>query len=49
MRASLAIGGTDGVVSQLRSLLAEFDLLMAIDGFATVADLRAAGTRRLCG
>jgi lactate 2-monooxygenase len=34
-------------VSQLRSLLAELDLLMAIDGFPTIADLRAAGARRL--
>jgi lactate 2-monooxygenase len=44
---ALAVGGTDGVVSQLRSLLAELDLLMAIDGFPTIADLRSAGTRRL--
>jgi lactate 2-monooxygenase len=44
---ALAVGGTDGVVSQLRSLLAELDLLMAIDGFPTVTDLRAAGVRRL--
>jgi isopentenyl diphosphate isomerase/L-lactate dehydrogenase-like FMN-dependent dehydrogenase len=44
---ALAVGGTDGVVSQLRSLLAELDLLMAIDGFPTVADLRAAGVQRL--
>ena len=38
----LAVGGVDGVVSQLRALLAELDLLMAIDGFPTLADLRAA-------
>jgi lactate 2-monooxygenase len=44
---ALAVGGTDGVVSQLRSMLAELDLLMAIDGFPTVADLRAAGVQRL--
>jgi lactate 2-monooxygenase len=44
---ALAVGGTDGVVSQLRSFLAELDLLMAIDGLPTVADLRAAGVRRL--
>ena len=42
---ALAVGGTDGVVSQLRSLLAELDLLMAIDGFPAIADLRAAGAR----
>ena len=44
---ALAVGGTDGVVSQLRSLLAELDLLMAIDGFPTIADLRAAGAHRI--
>ncbi|MFZ3573705.1 alpha-hydroxy-acid oxidizing protein, partial [Streptomyces sp. BH034] len=43
---ALAAGGTDGVVAQLRALLAELDLLMAIDGFPTLADLRAAGTVR---
>ena len=42
---ALAVGGTDGVVSQLRSLLAELDLLMAIDGFPAIADLRAAGAQ----
>ena len=30
---ALAVGGTDGVVAQLRAILAELDLLMAIDGF----------------
>jgi isopentenyl diphosphate isomerase/L-lactate dehydrogenase-like FMN-dependent dehydrogenase len=44
---ALAVGGTDGVVSQLRSLLAELDLLMAIDGFPAIADLRAAGAQHL--
>jgi lactate 2-monooxygenase len=44
---ALAVGGTDGVVSQLRALLAELDLLMAIDGFPTIADLRAAGAQRV--
>lgn len=44
---ALAVGGTDGVVSQLRALLAELDLLMAIDGFPAIADLQAAGARRL--
>jgi isopentenyl diphosphate isomerase/L-lactate dehydrogenase-like FMN-dependent dehydrogenase len=44
---ALAVGGTDGVVAQLRSLLAELDLLMAIDGFPAIADLRAAGAQRL--
>jgi hypothetical protein len=31
----------------LRSLLAELDLLMAIDGFPAIADLRAAGAQHL--
>jgi lactate 2-monooxygenase len=35
----LAIGGTDGVVHVLRSLLAEADLIMAVDGYPTLADL----------
>ena len=39
----LAIGGVDGVVHVLKSILAELDLLMAVDGFPTLADLRAAG------
>ncbi|AZS21550.1 lactate 2-monooxygenase [Caulobacter sp. FWC26] len=41
----LAIGGVDGVVHVLKSILAELDLLMAVDGFPTLADLRAAGVR----
>jgi lactate 2-monooxygenase len=44
---ALAVGGTEGVVSQLRAILAELDLLMAIDGFRTIADLRAAGAQRI--
>jgi isopentenyl diphosphate isomerase/L-lactate dehydrogenase-like FMN-dependent dehydrogenase len=36
----LALGGTDGIVHVLRSLLAEADLLMAVDGYPTIADLR---------
>jgi lactate 2-monooxygenase len=35
----LALGGEDGVVHVLRSLLAEADLLMAVDGYPTIADL----------
>jgi lactate 2-monooxygenase len=34
-------------VSQLRSVLAELDLLMAVDGFPSIADLRAAGAERI--
>jgi lactate 2-monooxygenase len=44
---ALAVGGNDGVIAQLRAILAEFDLLMAIDGFPTIADLRAAGAQRI--
>ena len=44
---ALAVGGTDGVVAQLRAILAELDLLMAIDGHPTIADLRAAGALRI--
>jgi len=44
---ALAVGGTDGVVAQLRAVLAELDLLMAIDGHPTIADLRAAGAQRV--
>jgi lactate 2-monooxygenase len=44
---ALAVGGTDGVVAQLRAILAELDLLMAIDGHPTISDLRAAGVQRV--
>ncbi|MEW1819272.1 alpha-hydroxy-acid oxidizing protein [Arthrobacter sp. NPDC080031] len=40
---ALAVGGTDGVIQQLRSILAEADLLMAVDGYPTIADLRKGG------
>ncbi|MFI6878803.1 alpha-hydroxy-acid oxidizing protein [Streptomyces sp. NPDC050400] len=35
----LAVGGEDGLVHVLRSLLAEADLVMAVDGYPTLADL----------
>jgi lactate 2-monooxygenase len=35
----LALGGVDGVVHVLRCLLAEADLLMAVDGYPTLVDL----------
>lgn len=44
---ALAVGGADGVVAQVRALLAELDLLMAVDGFPSLAALRSAGARRL--
>ncbi|MEO9325119.1 alpha-hydroxy-acid oxidizing protein [Nocardioides sp. C4-1] len=43
----LAHGGVPGLVHVLRSLLAEADLLMAVDGYPTVADLTADALRRL--
>jgi lactate 2-monooxygenase len=44
----LAIGGTDGIVHVLRSLLAEADLIMAVDGYPTLADLTPDTLRRTC-
>jgi isopentenyl diphosphate isomerase/L-lactate dehydrogenase-like FMN-dependent dehydrogenase len=35
----LALGGEDGIVHVLRCLLAETDLLMAVDGYPEIADL----------
>jgi lactate 2-monooxygenase len=43
----LALGGTDGIVHVLRSLLAEADLLMAVDGYPTLADLKPEALQRL--
>ena len=43
----LALGGTDGVVHVLRSLLAETDLTMAIDGYRSLADLTPDSLRRV--
>ena len=42
----LALDGVDGIVHVLRCLLAEADLLMAVDGYPTIAALRAAGVVR---
>ena len=42
----LAIGGTDGVVHVLRSILAEADLITAVDGYPALADLTPATLRR---
>jgi lactate 2-monooxygenase len=36
----LALAGVDGIVHVLRCLLAEADLIMAIDGYPTLADLK---------
>ncbi|WP_329529959.1 alpha-hydroxy-acid oxidizing protein [Streptomyces sp. NBC_01450] len=39
----LALGGTEGIVHVLRTLLAEADLIMAVDGYPALEDLRADG------
>ena len=43
----LALGGSAGVVHVLRSLLAETDLIMAIDGYPSRADLVPEALRRV--
>jgi lactate 2-monooxygenase len=42
----LALDGADGAAHVLRSILAEADLLMAVNGYPTVAAVRAAGATR---
>jgi lactate 2-monooxygenase len=44
----LALGGTEGVVHVLRSILAEADLIMAVDGYPSLADLTPDSLRRTC-
>jgi isopentenyl diphosphate isomerase/L-lactate dehydrogenase-like FMN-dependent dehydrogenase len=44
----LALGGIDGIVHVLRSILAEADLIMAVDGYPTRADLTRDSLRRTC-
>ena len=43
----LALDGTDGIVHVLRSILAEADLLMAVDGYPTLRDLTPEALMRL--
>ncbi|MDE3722792.1 alpha-hydroxy-acid oxidizing protein [Nocardiopsis sp. N85] len=43
----LAVGGTAGLVHVLRSLLAEADLLMAVNGYPSLADLTPDALKRL--
>ncbi len=43
---ALAVGGEDALVHHIRSMLAEADLLMAIDGYKSIADLRRDGAIR---
>lgn len=42
----LAIGGAEGAAHVLRSILAEADLMMAVNGYPTIADVRHAGAKR---
>jgi lactate 2-monooxygenase len=42
----LALDGADGIVHVLRSILAETDLLMAVDGYPRIADLDRAALLR---
>lgn len=41
----LALGGADGVVHVLRSMLAEADLIMAVNGYPTLSDLQPEAMR----
>ncbi|MDE1172903.1 MAG: alpha-hydroxy-acid oxidizing protein [Parvibaculaceae bacterium] len=43
----LALAGAAGAEHVLKSILAEADLLMAVNGYPTIADVRAAGATRL--
>ncbi|UIJ46833.1 alpha-hydroxy-acid oxidizing protein [Sphingomonas cannabina] len=42
----LALGGAEGAAHVLKCILAEADLLMAVNGYPAIADVRAAGARR---
>jgi lactate 2-monooxygenase len=43
----LALGGDEGVVHVLRTILAEADLIMAVDGYRSVADLTRDSLRQI--
>ncbi len=43
----MALDGADGVVHVLRSILAEADLIMAVDGYRTLADLTPESLQRV--
>ncbi|WP_067835366.1 alpha-hydroxy-acid oxidizing protein [Nocardia lijiangensis] len=43
----LALGGVDGIVHVLRALLAEADLIMAVDGYRSLADLTRDALRQV--
>jgi hypothetical protein len=40
---TVALDGVNGIIHVLRSILAEADLLMAVDGYPTIKSLREAG------
>ncbi|WP_197381890.1 alpha-hydroxy-acid oxidizing protein [Mycolicibacterium mengxianglii] len=42
-----ALGGTDGIVHVVRSILAETDLIMAVDGYPALSDLTPEALRRV--
>lgn len=44
---ALALGGVPGAIHQIRALQAETDLIMAVDGYPTLADLGPEALRRL--
>ncbi|MFI6170397.1 alpha-hydroxy-acid oxidizing protein [Nocardia sp. NPDC051052] len=44
---ALALGGEDALVHHLRAILAEADLLMALDGYPTIADLHNNAIQRV--
>ncbi|HJQ05859.1 MAG TPA: alpha-hydroxy-acid oxidizing protein, partial [Nocardioides sp.] len=43
----LALGGVPGAVHQVRSLQAELDLIMAVDGYPSLADLTPESLRKV--
>jgi lactate 2-monooxygenase len=43
----LALGGAEGAAHVLKCLLAEADLLMAVNGYPSIEAVRAAGAERL--
>lgn len=45
----LALGGAEGAAHVLKSILAEADLLMAVNGYPDISAVRAAGAERLPG
>jgi lactate 2-monooxygenase len=43
----LALGGAQGAAHVLKSILAEADLLMAVNGYPTIEAIKAAGAQKL--